>query len=113
MAHRGAAIASGMLNDGRPPLWRAQCGDQEQKWVSPPTTMRPFTAMGEVHSRTPEQLSLPPAKMTLPVSPSTPVSFPLLMYQTTVSEVPSVVVVIGAVTGPASVAHHSTWGFGG
>src|SRR3954467_12321746 len=34
---------------------RGYCGDQEQRWPSPPTTMRPLTAIGDVQRRTPVQ----------------------------------------------------------
>jgi hypothetical protein len=74
--------------------------------------MRPLAAIGEVHWRTPEQVLLL-AKIDAPVSPSTPLSLPLFMYQTTTSLVPSVVVEMGPVTAPESGAHHATLGFGG
>ena len=59
--------------------------------------MRFFTAIGEVQRCTPEQVFDPPLNSTAPVSPSTPVSLPLFMYQTMASFVPSVVVAIGDV----------------
>src|SRR5579863_1234315 len=74
--------------------------------------IRPLAAIGEVHWRTPEQL-LVLVKIDAPVSPSTPLSLPLFMYQTTTSLVPSVVVEIGPVTAPESGAHQATLGVGG
>src|SRR6185437_4528772 len=86
--------------------------DQEQRFPSPPTMIRPLAAIGEVHWRTPEQVFVL-VKIVAPVSPSTPISLPLLMYQTTTSLVPSVVVEMGPVTGPESGAHQATVGLGG
>src|SRR5215472_14527457 len=74
--------------------------------------MRPLTAMGEVHCRTFAQVFVL-VKIALPLSPSTPASLPLFMYQTTTLFVPSVVVEMGPVTGPDSGAHHATLGLGG
>src|SRR5689334_5085549 len=74
--------------------------------------MRPLTAMGEVHCRTPAQVSVP-VNTAAPVSPSTPLRWPLFMYQTMALFEPSVVVVMGAVTAPPSAAHQRTRGAGG
>ena len=69
--------------------------------------------MGDVQRRTPVQVSAL-VTMFAPVSPSTPTSLLLLMYQTMASAEPFVVVAIGAVTSfPASAAHHTTRGAGG
>jgi len=54
----GPLLWPGCRHSGRRVLdWLPYCGDQEHRCPSPPTTMRPLTAMGEVHRRTPEQLS--------------------------------------------------------
>ena len=74
--------------------------------------MRPLTAMGEVHWRTPGQLSLL-ANSDLPVSPSTAVRLPPFAYQTMALLLPSLVVAIGEVTVPPSGAHHSALAVGG
>src|SRR5262249_37186810 len=87
-------------------------GDQEQRWPSPPAMTRPLAAMGEVHWRTPLQAPVAVA-MGAPVSPSTATSWLLLTYQTTASDLPSVVVAMGEVTAPASAAHPTTRGAGG
>src|SRR5215471_17064177 len=71
-----------------------QCSDHEQRWPSPPATMRPFTAIGAVHCLTPVQVSLL-VYSTAPVSPSTAVSLPALVNHTIGSFMPSVVVIIG------------------
>src|ERR1041385_645808 len=68
--------------------------------------------MGEVHSRMPLQVSAL-VTMGFPVSPSTPTSLPLLVYQTMGSDLPSVVVEIGPTAGPESGAHQAMDGFGG
>src|SRR3954468_9562025 len=68
--------------------------------------------MGEVQWRTFGQLSLPPPKTTLPVSPSTALSLSAFMNQTRACVLPSVVVVIGDPP-PAVVTHQATRGTGG
>ena len=67
---------------------------------------------GEVQRRTPVQVSVG-LTITAPVSPSTPTSRVLLMYQTIASAVPLLVVAMGAVTSPASAAHQTTRGASG
>src|SRR5262245_42077586 len=74
--------------------------------------MRPFTAMGDVHSLTPLHVSALVTRV-FPVSPSTPTSLPPLVYQTMGSAVPSVVVESGPIFDPESAAHQATDGLGG
>src|SRR4051794_10793668 len=62
--------------------------------------------MGEDQRRAPLQLLVLVNKF-VPLSPSTAVSLLPLMYQTTASAVPSVVVLIGEVTSPVCGAHQS------
>src|SRR5579871_4570185 len=76
----------------------------------PPTTILPFAAIGEVQCWTWQVLVL--VKTAAPVSPSTPVSLPLFMNQTTTLLVPSVVVLIGPGVFEAE-AHQTTCGLGG
>src|SRR3569832_2472726 len=84
--------------------------------LSAPAMIRPFTAMGEVHCRTPGQVSLL-VNTGVPVAPARPVSGLLLMIQTIGSECPSVVVTMGVGADELATilmgAHHSTWGAGG
>src|SRR6185369_3274551 len=72
--------------------------------------IRPLTAIGEVHCRTPPQLSAL-VKTAAPVSPSTAFSLPPATNQTSGSDLPSVVVEIGDAE-PAA-AHQTICGFTG
>src|SRR5579859_6031362 len=82
--------------------------DQEQSLPPPPTTTRPFTAMGDVQRITPWHA--PALAMAAPVSPSRPARFAPFMYQTMASDFPSVVVATGETTVPVCAAHQATAG---
>src|SRR6478736_1745584 len=81
---------------------------QEHSLPFAPTTMRPLTAIGDVQRWTPAHEPLPPSKTVSPVSPSTPLSCPLLTNQTIAFDLPSVVVEIGAEGGFGPGVHHAT-----
>src|SRR4051812_5173275 len=84
----------------------AYCDDQEQRWPLAPTTMRPLTAIGEVHFCTPLQRPVVVDWNTIsPVSPSTACSLLLLISQTMASLLPSVVVEMGDLS--AALAHQT------
>src|SRR4029079_3641 len=113
---------------GGPARRGAQRGDQEQSLPSAATTMRPATAMGDVHLRTEPQLAAASLNTVAPVEPSSATSgLPPSMYQTRASDAPSVVVEMspGAAGAPhripsslplgtrLKVAHQATDGFRG
>src|SRR3954466_13466926 len=74
--------------------------------------MRPFPAMGDVQWRTLGQLPVASWNTDAPVSPSIAISLSPLMNQTSTSDLPSVVVAIGAAP-PAAAKHQAICGLGG
>src|SRR6478609_1594189 len=103
VTRRGTAGAQGEPCAARAAR-RSQCGDQEQSFPSAATTMRPLTAMGDVHLRAAPQLAAASRNTVVPVAPSSATSWlPPSMYQTSASDAPSVVVEISP--GAAGAPH--------
>jgi hypothetical protein len=78
VAPRGTGLQGGEVRKalGTEPSARrsGQCEDQEQSFPSAATTMRPLTAMGDVHLRTAPQLAAVSRNTVAPVAPSSATS---------------------------------------